>query len=365
MTPSATAGSPPSATLALERGGVLPDVTVAYETWGTLSPSGDNAVLVEHALTGDSHVVGDSGPGHAVARLVGRADRPGAPARHRPAVRRREQRARRLPGHDRAGIRRPGRAAVGRPVPVHHRPRPGRRRGRARRRARHRGAGTACSVGRWAACGCSSGWRATPTASSVPSCSPRTAVRHRRPDGVVPAAAARHPVRPGLPRWRLLRPRRVAGHRHGHRAADRAHDLPARGRARRPVRPAGPGSARTRSAAAGATTSRATSTTTPAKLARRFDPNSYVVLTEAMNSHDVGRGRGGARGRPGRVRRLAARRRASTPTGSTRCACPRRSRPPHEGSVLSVIDSRHGHDGFLIETEQVGRRHRTARWATG
>ena len=39
--------------LALERGGVLPDVTVAYETWGTLSPSGDNAVLVEHALTGD------------------------------------------------------------------------------------------------------------------------------------------------------------------------------------------------------------------------------------------------------------------------------------------------------------------------
>ena len=51
--------------LALERGGVLPDVTVAYETWGTLSPSGDNAVLVEHALTGDSHVVGDSAPGHA------------------------------------------------------------------------------------------------------------------------------------------------------------------------------------------------------------------------------------------------------------------------------------------------------------
>ena len=24
------------------------------------------------------------------------------------------------------------------------------------------------------------------------------------------------------------------------------------------------------------------------------------------------------------------------------------------GSVLSVIESRHGHDGFLIETEQVG-----------
>ena len=29
------------------------------------------------------------------------------------------------------------------------------------------------------------------------------------------------------------------------------------------------------------------------KLARRFDANSYLVLTESMNSHDVGRGRGG------------------------------------------------------------------------
>ena len=29
------------------------------------------------------------------------------------------------------------------------------------------------------------------------------------------------------------------------------------------------------------------------KLARRFDAGTYVVLTDAMNSHDVGRGRGG------------------------------------------------------------------------
>jgi hypothetical protein len=29
------------------------------------------------------------------------------------------------------------------------------------------------------------------------------------------------------------------------------------------------------------------------KLGRRFDPNSYLVLTEAMNSHDIGRDRGG------------------------------------------------------------------------
>ena len=51
----------------LERGGHLPDVTVAYETWGTLNAAADNAVLVEHALTGDSHVVGEAGPGHPTA----------------------------------------------------------------------------------------------------------------------------------------------------------------------------------------------------------------------------------------------------------------------------------------------------------
>jgi len=48
----------------LEGGGVLRDIEVAYETWGELSPAGDNAVLVCHALTGDSHAAGPSGDGH-------------------------------------------------------------------------------------------------------------------------------------------------------------------------------------------------------------------------------------------------------------------------------------------------------------
>ncbi len=50
------------APLALEAGGELPGVRIAYETWGTFT--GDNAVLVLHALTGDSHVAGPAGPGH-------------------------------------------------------------------------------------------------------------------------------------------------------------------------------------------------------------------------------------------------------------------------------------------------------------
>lgn len=43
--------------LPLERGGSL-DVTIAYETWGTLTPERDNAVVICHALSGDSHAIG-------------------------------------------------------------------------------------------------------------------------------------------------------------------------------------------------------------------------------------------------------------------------------------------------------------------
>ncbi len=40
----------------LESGDRQPEVTVAYRTWGRLSPRGDNAVLVCHALTGSPDV---------------------------------------------------------------------------------------------------------------------------------------------------------------------------------------------------------------------------------------------------------------------------------------------------------------------
>ena len=51
----------------LEAGGRLAPVTVAYETWDTLNAARDNAVLVLHALTGDSHAAGLAGAGHREA----------------------------------------------------------------------------------------------------------------------------------------------------------------------------------------------------------------------------------------------------------------------------------------------------------
>jgi homoserine O-acetyltransferase len=54
----------PNRPFVLEGGGLLRGAQVAYETWGELDPSGANAVLVCHAITGDTHVTGRSGHGH-------------------------------------------------------------------------------------------------------------------------------------------------------------------------------------------------------------------------------------------------------------------------------------------------------------
>ena len=50
-----------------ESGFTFPDVRVAYQTWGSLNEARSNAVYVCHALTGDSHVTGPAGPGHRTA----------------------------------------------------------------------------------------------------------------------------------------------------------------------------------------------------------------------------------------------------------------------------------------------------------
>lgn len=66
----------PVGSLALESGATLPEVTLAYETWGTLNADASNAVLIEHALTGDTHVTrGDTDEPGWWEQLAG----PGAP----------------------------------------------------------------------------------------------------------------------------------------------------------------------------------------------------------------------------------------------------------------------------------------------
>ncbi|AZQ75826.1 homoserine O-acetyltransferase [Streptomyces luteoverticillatus] len=90
------------------------------------------------------------------------------------------------------------------------------------------------------------------------------------------------------------------------------------------------------------------------KLVDRFDPSSYVVLTRALNGHDVGRGRGGVD---------AALAGCPVPTvvagiASDRLYPLRLQRELAEKlpgcRELTVIDSRQGHDGFLTETGAVG-----------
>ena len=91
-----------------------------------------------------------------------------------------------------------------------------------------------------------------------------------------------------------------------------------------------------------------------AKLVKRFDADSYIVLNEAMNSHDVGRGRGGIAAALGRItaRTLVA------GIDSDRLYPLHQQRELAEGiagcAELDVVVSPYGHDGFLVESEAVG-----------
>ena len=65
--------------LTLESGVVLDDVRIAVQRWGELSEDRDNAVVVLHALTGDSHVTGPAGPHHPTPGWWDGVAGPGAP----------------------------------------------------------------------------------------------------------------------------------------------------------------------------------------------------------------------------------------------------------------------------------------------
>ncbi|MEM7396338.1 MAG: alpha/beta fold hydrolase, partial [Verrucomicrobiota bacterium] len=50
----------PQEPVQLYSGETLPEVTVAYETYGTLNPAADNAILLFHSLSGSQHAHGFS-----------------------------------------------------------------------------------------------------------------------------------------------------------------------------------------------------------------------------------------------------------------------------------------------------------------
>jgi homoserine O-acetyltransferase len=91
------------------------------------------------------------------------------------------------------------------------------------------------------------------------------------------------------------------------------------------------------------------------KLAARFDPNSYIVLSEAMNHHDVGRGRGGVANALARVRAEVT----VAGIASDRLYPLELQRELGRllpgGRPVVVIESAFGHDGFLLETDRVGK----------
>ncbi|MDR2997826.1 MAG: homoserine O-acetyltransferase, partial [Microbacterium sp.] len=92
------------------------------------------------------------------------------------------------------------------------------------------------------------------------------------------------------------------------------------------------------------------------KFTRRFDANSYLTLVEAMNSHDIGRDRGGVEEA---LHRVTAKTlvlgidsdRLFPVDGQQRIA---RSIPRTIDDGAVVLTSDFGHDGFLIETDEVG-----------
>ncbi|MDF7812994.1 homoserine O-acetyltransferase [Hymenobacter sp. YC55] len=88
------------------------------------------------------------------------------------------------------------------------------------------------------------------------------------------------------------------------------------------------------------------------KLVARFNAHTYVALSRAMDSHNVGRGRGGV---AAALRRVQARTLIIGITSDVLF-------PPTEqqllarhipGAMYAEMDSRFGHDGFLIETAHI------------
>ncbi|MFD6301057.1 homoserine O-acetyltransferase [Streptomyces sp. NPDC060235] len=338
--------------LSLEAGGELPDVRLAFETWGRLAPDGSNAVLVLHALTGDSHVAGPAGPGHPTPGwwdgLVGpgRALDPDRWFVVAPNVLGGCQGS---TGPSSAG---PTGPPWGGAFPFLT---------QRDQVAAEAGLADALGVGRWALVigGSMGGMRALEWAVSYPD----------RTDALLllatTAAASAEQIAWADIQTRAIRsdPNWRGGDYHGAGPGRGPHA--GLGLARRlahvTYRSEPELAVRFGRAPQGAEDPweggryqvQSYLDHHAAKLVRRFDAGSYVTLSEAMNSHDVGRGRGGIRAALGRVtaRTLVA------GVDSDRLYPPSQQAEVAAGIATAdrprVIESPYGHDGFLIEVEQV------------
>ncbi|MFE6910795.1 homoserine O-acetyltransferase MetX [Streptomyces erythrochromogenes] len=338
--------------MVLEAGGVLPRVRLAFETWGRLAPDRSNAVLVLHALTGDSHVAGAAGPGHPTAgwwdALVG-------PGRALDTERWFVVAPNVLGGCQ--GSTGPASAGPG-----------GRPWGGSFPRLTQRdqvraeaGLADALGVERWALVvgGSMGGMRALEWAVAQPG---RVASLLLL---ACPAAAGADQIA-----WATAQVRAIRADPHW-RGGDYHDAGPGRGPhtglglARRiahiTYRSAGELEARFGHRAqegeqpwlGGRYGVESYLDHQAAGLVRRFDAASYVTLVEAMNTHDVGRGRGGTRAALGRVRA----RTVVAGVNSDRLYPLLQQEELADGipgtGGVRVIRSPHGHDGFLLETDQV------------
>ncbi|MBA2282122.1 MAG: homoserine O-acetyltransferase [Actinomycetota bacterium] len=92
------------------------------------------------------------------------------------------------------------------------------------------------------------------------------------------------------------------------------------------------------------------------KLTRRFDANSYVLLSKAMDLHDIGRGRGGVEAAVARMQGPVL----AVGVSSDFLYPSYQSREVVDLAIAAglrseyaEIDSAHGHDAFLLEVDQV------------
>lgn len=340
--------------LTLEAGGELPAVRMAYETWGTLSPTRDNAVLVLHALTGDSHVSGPAGPGHPTAGWWDGLIGPGRPidtdrwfvvapnvlggcqgttgpsstapdgrpwGGRFPFITVRDQVAAERMLADRLGVRRWALVVGG---------------SMGGMRALEWAAGTPERVERLLALATC----AQATGDQIAWCAPQLAAI--RGDAAFRGGDYYDAVDGVGPSLGLGVARRIAHvtYRSAGELNLRFGRLPQGGE-----NPFGGG---------GRYSVESYLDHHARKLARRFDANSYLVLTEAMNSHDLGRGRGGV---PAALRRVTART-AVVAIDSDRLYPVDLNRELADGipgcGGLRVLASPNGHDGFLIELGAVG-----------